>query len=286
MKKVILDCDNTFGLANHDIDDGLTLLYLLGSPLVDLLGVTLTYGNGDLTEVTTATEEFHQKLKGKFTYYGTHQADFLVNQVNRYPEQVTILATGALTNLAQAQLMDPDFFKKVQEIVVMGGITKALVVNQHPVAELNFSCDPCATEMVLLGKENLTVMNGHLTSQAFFSKNDVQEFLLSASRFVTLDCLNWFEKTFDQWISWNETYFHFQGFCNWDMTTAVYLERPEFFSQEIVHLASQQFALAHGQISLEVDSEYTIKMPETLVNLSKFNQLVIARMLAGLKSEL
>ena len=42
---VILDCDNTMGLPGCDVDDGLALLYLLGSPGVRLLGVTCSYGN-------------------------------------------------------------------------------------------------------------------------------------------------------------------------------------------------------------------------------------------------
>ena len=29
---LILDCDNTMGVPGRDVDDGLALLYLLGSP--------------------------------------------------------------------------------------------------------------------------------------------------------------------------------------------------------------------------------------------------------------
>ena len=49
--KIIYDCDNTMGLYGKDVDDGLTLLYLYQQADVDLLGVTLTYGNGTLAEV-------------------------------------------------------------------------------------------------------------------------------------------------------------------------------------------------------------------------------------------
>jgi len=45
MKKVVYDCDNTFGIKNCDVDDGLALLYLLGCGEVELLGITSTYGN-------------------------------------------------------------------------------------------------------------------------------------------------------------------------------------------------------------------------------------------------
>jgi hypothetical protein len=36
MEKVIFDCDNTMGLPTKEIDDGLTLYYLLGRLEIDL----------------------------------------------------------------------------------------------------------------------------------------------------------------------------------------------------------------------------------------------------------
>ena len=44
MKKIVFDCDNTFGIKNCDVDDGLALMYLLGSREAEFLGVTSTYG--------------------------------------------------------------------------------------------------------------------------------------------------------------------------------------------------------------------------------------------------
>lgn len=48
---VVFDCDNTFGVPGCDVDDGLALLYLLGCPDVNLLGITCTYGNNKLDTV-------------------------------------------------------------------------------------------------------------------------------------------------------------------------------------------------------------------------------------------
>ena len=42
---LIFDCDNTMGVPGCDVDDGLTLLYLLGLPEVELLGITCSCGN-------------------------------------------------------------------------------------------------------------------------------------------------------------------------------------------------------------------------------------------------
>ncbi|WP_413537771.1 nucleoside hydrolase [Enterococcus malodoratus] len=283
MRKVIFDCDNTFGLGNRDVDDGLTLFYLLGSPVIDLLGVTLTYGNDTLEKVTQMTKELQRRLDLSFNYYGNHQAEFLAEQVNCYPNEVTILATGALTNLAEAKRIDPLFFEKVKEIIVMGGTTEPLVVNHHPVTELNFSCDPLAAETVLLSQTKVVIMNGHMTSEAFFSITELEQFLSLAKEVIPQESAEWIRYTLEKWIEWNEKVFHFSGFCNWDMTTAVYLERPELFSDECFYLAEQQTAITKGQMLLTEKSIYPVRMPKKLLAISEFNQLIIDRMVKGLQ---
>lgn len=282
MRKVILDCDNTFGLPDHDVDDGLTLFYILGAPTLDLLGVTLTYGNSSLAEVTKMTNELQTRLALPFQAYSTNQAKFLVEQVNQAPNQVTILATGALTNLYEAQKIDPLFFQKVEAIVLMGGTVEPLVVNQRAVKELNFSCDPVASEAVLLSQAKLTIMNGHMTAAAFFSKNELVELLQAAEPVLPRASFDWLATTLAEWIEWNQKVFRFFGFCNWDMTTAVYLERPDFFSEEAYYLSAVQDQLFKGQLQLTARSEYYVKMPKKLLALSEFNQLAIERMVTGL----
>ena len=43
------------GLPNKDVDDGLTLMYLMGNNNIDLLGVTTTFGNSHIEDVFQAT---------------------------------------------------------------------------------------------------------------------------------------------------------------------------------------------------------------------------------------
>lgn len=284
MKKVIFDCDNTFGMFGRDVDDGLTLFYLLGSPAIDLLGVTLTYGNGSLEEVIKMTEEVQQRLRLPFIYFSSNQAQFLVKQVNCYPNEVTIIATGALSNLFEAQKIDPNFFEKVQEIVLMGGTLEPLQVNQRPVAELNFSCDAEAAKAVLLSQTKLTIMNGHMTSEAFFSRIELDKFLELAADTISQEALIWISNTLDEWIGWNKKIFNFNGFCNWDMTTAVYLEHPDLFSNEHYCLSVEQLKLSQGRMTITGESPYIVKMPKKLLAVTEFNKLVIDRMIQGLKS--
>lgn len=291
MRKVIFDCDNTFGMLSRDVDDGLTLLYLAGLKTVDLLGVTLSHGNGTIEEVVAATAEFKRVFqKGFSTYPGSTTvasspaSDFLVAQVDQFPQEITIIATGALTNLVSAQRQDPAFFSKIQQIILMGGTVKPLVVNELAVSELNFSSDAAAAEEVLLAGCDLTIMNGHMTAKAFFSKAEQEKLVQQIKPLVTREADKYLTTTLTNWIKWNEEVFHFSGFCNWDMTTAVFLDHPELFSTETYYLADQQPKLTTGQMTLAETSDYLLNMPKTLLDVKRFNQVMIDTIVAGFES--
>lgn len=48
-------------------------------------------------------------------------ASFLIRKVREFPGQVSIIATGPLSNLALAQRLDPEFASLARELVYMGG---------------------------------------------------------------------------------------------------------------------------------------------------------------------
>jgi inosine-uridine nucleoside N-ribohydrolase len=48
-------------------------------------------------------------------------AQFMVEQVRKYPGKVSIFAAGALTNIALAVRMDSKFAGSAKELVLMGG---------------------------------------------------------------------------------------------------------------------------------------------------------------------
>jgi len=52
---------------------------------------------------------------------GEIAAAFLVRMVRAHPHQITLFATGPMTNIALAQSLDPSFAANVKELVYMGG---------------------------------------------------------------------------------------------------------------------------------------------------------------------
>ena len=77
---------------------------------------------------------------------------FIVKTVLTNPHEVTLVAIGPLTNIAQAIRADSSFAKKVKRMVIMGGAVALLPDgsgNITPNAEFNFWVDPEAAYITL-----------------------------------------------------------------------------------------------------------------------------------------
>lgn len=252
MKKIILDCDNTIGINGCDVDDGLALLYLLGSSSSNTIGITTTYGNSVLEEIYENTKIFLKEigyesiplLKGGVTPgdYNNLASKFLVDTVNNYPGEISILATGSLTNLQGAYKIDPLFFNKVKEIVLMGGITSPLVFKKKTMDELNFSCDPLATYNVLNYGHNVSIITGNNCLDALFTKEEYNSNLFSNSSPIGKYIKN---KT-SYWFNNNEIDYGIEGFYNWDVIAATYIVNPELFINNKNNFAISKNDLKRG----------------------------------------
>lgn len=87
-----------------------------------------------------------------FALYTTLQpksaVDFIVDTVKSNPNQITILAIGPLTNIAQATRRNPEIIPLIKRIIYMGGAI-AVPGNTTNRAEFNWWFDPEAAQTVL-----------------------------------------------------------------------------------------------------------------------------------------
>ncbi len=201
MKKIILDLDT-------GIDDALALAYTLGSPELDLIGVTATYGNvlvetgvrNDLallelfgrSDVPVFSGEPHALTKDGFEVLeisafihgknGIGEAevaepvgvvqelsavDFLIESVERYGDELIIVPTGAMTNIAAAMKKSETFARDAQIVFMGGALTVPGNVSQW--AEANVNQDPEAADIMVRNAGDITMVGLDVTLQTLFT---------------------------------------------------------------------------------------------------------------------
>lgn len=284
MHKVLFDCDNTMGVKDRDVDDGLTLLYLLGRKDIALLGVTTTFGNSTIDVVHDNTTRMFQELtieniplhKGAASPKNRHSsaAEFLVEAAKKHPKEITLLATGSLTNLYGAYELDKDFFSNIKEIVLMGGITEPLIINGKNLDELNFSCDAEAAHIVLSSGAKVTVLTAHICLQAIFRKEEYERLMNSPSisiyQYIKQKTLPWFEFVMEE--------FAIDGFYNWDVVAAVYITHPELFNENYLTIQSTPEDLKCGylKVSEVCLNSYSVNIPTFIKDINEFNEVIFS----------
>lgn len=280
MIPVIFDCDNTMGVKQRDVDDGLALMYLIGSENIELLAVTTTFGNSTIEDVFPNTERIFSELNLKVPLYKgassienrkSDAAQALVDMVNKRPNQITILATGSITNLMGAYEIDNNFFNKVKQIVLMGGIEKPLLVNGKPMNELNFASDAEAIKTVIKYGKNITIITGHICLDAVFSNQTYH----SMANIVGEKVYEFIMKETKPWIEYIGGLYDMDGFCNWDAVAAVYIDHPELFDERQLNIEANLENLKTGLLKENNVEGNPIQIPEKILNLDRFNDILI-----------
>ena len=206
-RPIILDCD-----PGHD--DAVAIMLALGNEAIDLRAVTTVGGNQVIDKVTRNAQGVLAKLGREDipVYRGAErpllrkvetageihgstgldgvtlppvtaklQKEHAVNAIIRMvmesePGELTLVATGPLTNIALAVRMEPRIVSRVREIVIMGGGYH--VGNWSAVAEFNVAVDPEAAAIVFDEDWELTMVGLDLTHQAL-ATSAVEEKILA-----------------------------------------------------------------------------------------------------------
>ena len=99
---------------------------------------------------------------GRFAAVRPRSADaaaFIIDAIERRPDQVTLVAVGPMTNLAHVFRARPDLAPRVRRLVFMGGAAR-VPGNVTPAAEFNLWFDPDAADEVLRAGVPSVVMFG------------------------------------------------------------------------------------------------------------------------------
>jgi inosine-uridine nucleoside N-ribohydrolase len=114
----------------------------------------------------------------------------LLELIQRYPGELTLVALGPLTNLALAWQRDRTTMQQLAAIVVMGGAI-SVPGNVSPVAEFNIYVDPEAAQLVFASGLPLTLIGLDVTERVRLTlarlDQQVQPLGTRLSQFV-MDC--------------------------------------------------------------------------------------------------
>ncbi|HWC17837.1 MAG TPA: nucleoside hydrolase [Terriglobales bacterium] len=140
-EKVIIDTD-----IGDDIDDAFAVALALRSPELQILGFSTTFGNTSLraklldrllgevgredipiavgsptqTDSTLTQRRFAEG--GRFARaFHPNAADFVLEQIHRYPNEITLIALGPLVNVGALIDKDSREFRELRRVVLMGG---------------------------------------------------------------------------------------------------------------------------------------------------------------------
>jgi purine nucleosidase len=179
-KRIILDTD-----IGSDIDDAFALALAVSSPELELVGVTTVHGavekrariarkllnQAGAAEVPVIPgfrgcgnpdEDFAQASWAEGTGLqppAQAAVDFIVQELEATPGEITIVAIGALSNIAQCIDEESVVVEKMAEVVIMGGSVYAGYAGASPPEpEYNIACDPEAARKVFESGVKLTVV--------------------------------------------------------------------------------------------------------------------------------
>lgn len=225
MKKVIIDVDT-------GIDDAFALVLAVNSGKLDIKGITTVCGNVPVTVATENTlkvlellnrqdievyegesspktrkisfsNSIHGEngLAGQLKELATKEkaqksaVDFIIDEINSHPNEISLIMLAPLTNLARAFEKAPEIKSKIKEVYIMGGVVNG-PGNQSPVAEFNFYVDPESAYDVFNSGVPIKLIGLDVTRKAELFESDLEKISKDSSlaQFVYNAAIHYMER--------------------------------------------------------------------------------------------
>ncbi|KAJ9538389.1 hypothetical protein OSB04_031122 [Centaurea solstitialis] len=151
-------------------------------------------------------------------------AEYLIEQANLYPGEVTVVALGPLTNIALAIQLEPAFTKRIGQIVLLGG---AYAVNGsvNPAAETNIFGDPEAADVVFTSGADLLAIGMNVTRQVIMKDHDRDKLGQSDGMFG-----KYLYKILDHYFSYHRDAYSMKGIYLHDPTALLAAINPSLMT--------------------------------------------------------
>lgn len=259
MHKVIFDTD-------PGVDDAMALLFLVRHPDIELLGITTTFGNASIETTTrnalflkrewkidapVAMGDGQKYLASGEIYDYPHYVhghdglgnidipeiidlpldprpahQFIVDTVKAHPGEVTIIAVGRMTNLANALSEAPEIADLVRDVVMMGGAFD-VPGNVTPAAEANIHGDAAAADAVFIAPWKVAAISLDVTLKTVMSRPRLAELAgIGGAEMELLDRVSQFYIDFYDGEVENSMVVHDTCACVYVVAPALFTMRP------------------------------------------------------------
>jgi len=250
-------------------DDIATMVYLSNHPDIDVIGVIQSYGEqrptrslnawqrflyetldydsvpigvGSVTSLDPAGNQFPTtwragaddfwgvplpEAESEYTHY--NGVDLIIHLLTNAAHPVTLLVTGAHTDIALALQQDPTIKDQIAQIVIMGGafnvpgnLGEASGYGNNTVAEWNIFVDPLAAKQVFNAGIPITVVSLDGSDELLIGPVDLERIASSTAPGLDVLLALW-----ERSLSWSGGPFKI-----WDIVAAVAVTHPQHFTWE------------------------------------------------------
>ncbi|MFM1907716.1 MAG: hypothetical protein RLZZ591_1393 [Pseudomonadota bacterium] len=293
------------------VDDAMALYYALAHPMLDIVGITTTFGNVSVAQAATnalyltalagKSIPITQGIAGPWvkpsetpptivhghdglgnlphrlpisnTLDKRSSAQFIVDMARQRPGELTLVAVGPLGNLSLALKLEPELPKLLRQVVIMGG-TVLEPGNVSPVAEANIWNDPHAADHVFTAGWPLTMVGLDVTHRVILPLSLFKSIADHHQHPATDALLHAVGFYADFYSGQYEHVAKIHGCFGHDVLAFVYLTHPEFFTlaSGIVRVATD--GVAQGQTILKRRDSADYPQPGWGRNLPKTNVCV------------
>ncbi|WP_220700706.1 nucleoside hydrolase [Mycetocola tolaasinivorans] len=288
--KLVIDTD-------PGIDDAIAILLATASPKLDLIALTTVGGNVGIDVVTPNALALLELAGAKDVpvYRGADRSlgrerprasaahgddglggfrpvfpasrtaetesavDFLLRITREQPGEITVLAIGPLTNIAEAVRRDPGFPGRVARLVLMGGAEGT--GNITPSAEFNFWHDPeAASEVFAAGFDTPVMVGLDATRHAFMTpgvRELVRQIGTPTARFIHGSTRQYTDHY------WNR--YHEVGSELCDVLAVAQLIDPALVPTVAAHVEIETAGICEGRSVVARTARYTDRTANALV---------------------
>lgn len=258
-KPVIMDCD-----PGHD--DAIALILAYASEELEIKGVTTVAGNQTVEKTTSnalkvlsfigaevpvakgcsgplfrdliTAGEVHGEsgLDGpdlpepSFEALPMTAVELMVKIIEESDVPVTLIPTGALTNVGLLLMTHPELKERIERISLMGGACYG--GNWTPAAEFNILVDPEAADIVFRSGIPITMSGLDVTHKALIKHEDIERFRTIGTKTAVMVA-----ELMDFFAKFHEENFDFGGSPLHDPCAVAWLLQPSLFSSKSCYVA-------------------------------------------------